>query len=82
MLERSSAVQDGMGISIDTSLLASVTGADVWALPVVQTGFPATGWMQLWSLLADIHVATSDDRRGVCPTLLTRTYPNSLSRRG
>ncbi len=53
VLERSSTVQDGMGISIDTSLLASVTGADVGALPVVQTGFPATGWMQLWSLLAD-----------------------------
>ncbi len=51
VLERSASVTDGMGISIDRDLLSSVTGADTSRLPVVQTGFPATGWALLRSLL-------------------------------
>jgi 2-polyprenyl-6-methoxyphenol hydroxylase-like FAD-dependent oxidoreductase len=45
IVERSSAeLSGGTGISIDRRLLASVTGVDASALPVVHVGFPATAW--------------------------------------
>jgi 2-polyprenyl-6-methoxyphenol hydroxylase-like FAD-dependent oxidoreductase len=42
-----------MGISIDVELLSAVTGVDMRALPVIQAGFPATGWSLLRQALAD-----------------------------
>ena len=53
VLERAGSIPAGMGIGIDRDLLTAVTGADARGLPVVQTGFPATGWSLLRGLLSD-----------------------------
>jgi 2-polyprenyl-6-methoxyphenol hydroxylase-like FAD-dependent oxidoreductase len=52
IVERSPAeLSGGTGISIDRRLLASVTGVDPGALPVVHVGFPATAWGLLQAAL-------------------------------
>ncbi|PRY65886.1 2-polyprenyl-6-methoxyphenol hydroxylase-like FAD-dependent oxidoreductase [Glaciihabitans tibetensis] len=53
ILEQSTQPPAGMGMSIDVALLSAVTGLDMRALPVIETGFPATGWGLLRQALAD-----------------------------
>ena len=52
VLEKSTRVADGMGISIDRQLLSSITGTETRGLAVLETGFPAIGWGQLHQFLA------------------------------
>lgn len=54
IVERASAeLSGGTGISIDRELLASVTGVEAGALPVVHVGFPATAWGLLRAVLSE-----------------------------
>ncbi|WP_250004997.1 FAD-dependent monooxygenase [Actinoplanes sp. M2I2] len=73
VLERSRQNADGMGISIDRALLASITRTDVSRLPTMDVGWTSTGWGLLHTFLSE-EVArrpTITVRRGVAVRRVT-----------